>query len=913
MTHSREGKTPKRLLILGKAGIGKSTLCQYIAHQWSEGKLWKEKFEAVFWVPLRKLRNVHSAETAASFLFRLCCPIDELFTKDVTVYLKKNSERILLVLDGLDEIALTQDGQQKKIFDELLQFPYWIVTSRPHAAGEVQADDIVENMGYASKTIDLYIHKSCQDKAGAVSRYLRENPILFEFCHIPINLELICAILKQSKGDLFKINSMTSLYESFTSTLIEKRPFLEKIGAFAKDPGRDQLDQVFELLETIAWTKMQEKELVFSLNITHELEQNFSYICRSGFLQGMQDSYSFLHLTFQEFFAARYLVRLLKNAPSEAAELIRGVKFDPRYKVVMWFTAGLLQKAGGGWPIDAFFQVLDSPKDSIGLYETLLKVRCLEECAWNVGRQMFKGYTKEIQAWLGQVKGWWEPLGKYLLEAFEISPQGVKLLFIPQMIATLKNGDRDAKRIAAEALGYIGHIDPDNAIPLLLKAIERKDHLIRGDAVEALGRLGQVDPKKYIPTLLRFCEDKEEFVRAAAAKALGHIGHADFQAVIPALLKMALCEDFTMTYSGPRAAINAFGQLGRIDPQAVTLALLRIALRKQSWTKLYGMWDDLGKDAAKILGQVSQVDPDSVILSLLQHLHDGDNEERFAAAQVLGQVGHMDPQTVIPELIQALEDKDVMVIMGVAEALSELGHLAPQIVIPALIQQVRNVNYVGAISSIAKALGKVGHADPQAVIPVLIPFLTWENYMIKSAVAEALGEVGYADPQTVIPALFQALEDKRLFEGSGESRAAVAEALGRIGHAAPQLIIPALLSALKNQEESWMRRSAAKALGEIGQADPQAVIFSLLQALEDKEDNVKAAAADALGKVGYAAPQIVIPALQKVCQGSFFTFTCYSVTMTAHKALSKFNLAPYLKSYPNTIEYSDSILAGSFD
>jgi DNA replication protein DnaC len=86
---TRDGKTPKKLLILGRAGIGKSTLCQYIANQWAEEKLWNGKFDAVFWVPLRKLQNVHSAETAASVLFRLCCQESSLFTRDIREYLKQ--------------------------------------------------------------------------------------------------------------------------------------------------------------------------------------------------------------------------------------------------------------------------------------------------------------------------------------------------------------------------------------------------------------------------------------------------------------------------------------------------------------------------------------------------------------------------------------------------------------------------------------------------------------------------------------------------------------------------------------------------------------------------------------------------------------------------------------------------------
>src|SRR5262249_906469 len=57
-----EGKAVKRLLLLGRAGVGKSTLCQFIAHSWASGKLWNSQFEAVIWVPLRAIRNFNGGD-----------------------------------------------------------------------------------------------------------------------------------------------------------------------------------------------------------------------------------------------------------------------------------------------------------------------------------------------------------------------------------------------------------------------------------------------------------------------------------------------------------------------------------------------------------------------------------------------------------------------------------------------------------------------------------------------------------------------------------------------------------------------------------------------------------------------------------------------------------------------------------
>ncbi|CAF5213414.1 unnamed protein product, partial [Rotaria magnacalcarata] len=54
----------KQVLVIGRAGIGKSIFCRYVAYQWAEGKLWSH-YELVILITLNSLTH-ESHPTSAS-------------------------------------------------------------------------------------------------------------------------------------------------------------------------------------------------------------------------------------------------------------------------------------------------------------------------------------------------------------------------------------------------------------------------------------------------------------------------------------------------------------------------------------------------------------------------------------------------------------------------------------------------------------------------------------------------------------------------------------------------------------------------------------------------------------------------------------------------------------------------------
>lgn len=820
----------KHLLVVGRAGIGKSTLCQYIAYQWAEGKLTKNQFDAVFWVPLRKLNNVHSAENAFSFLFRLCCQehSQELYPKDLADYIQEHKDRILFILDGLDEVVLEESSLQKKILGDLLKYPHWIVTTRPHAASSICADATIENVGFAAKTIDTYIQKSFQNNAEAIIQKIHQNPMIFGLCHIPIQLELVCAVLQKSKGDASIIHSMTSLYEELTLTL--QRRFLEKLGKESAwdwqplDMEKDsEFCHMFQLLELIAWQGMQGHDLSFSFKrgVMNKIycesypsseatkrEPLFKNLCNSGFLQSSGDSprfldkeYSFLHLTLQEFFAARYLFRLLQTNTNAAALCIQKIKFNPRYKVVLWFIAGLLKNEGGKYPyLNTFFDILDG---SNGLYEILLKVRCLEECGWKRESKKLKYHEQEIQFWSKKMdfRKNFDPITEYLVETFAISPERADLLF-PVFRSALLSEVEIVKVNALNALVKLGHCTVQ-MIYILVDALKVKTEWFYGNLTsEPLGRLGRIYPQIVVPLLAEIINSQDFETKVKALLALGYIGKTHPGWVLP-YLDEAIQD---MQVEIRREAARAFCIMG-CNAHTAQHVLIN-DLKDDS--------SSVRKDAINILGRFRGVNITLVLPELIKALRDAVPGVRNAASNALGEIGQDDLEFVVHELEIAF-DNDVW------------------------IREDAMITF-----------GLLGKINPHLVFSVLIKALGCDGPLVKETAVKILGFLGGVNIPLILPVLIKALKDKK-----EEVRIAAANAIGKLGETALDFVFLELSKAFDN--DVWIRKEAIIVFELLGNINLKFVQPVLIRALKDNAFVVRHAAANTLFNLVGAVPKECIP------------------------------------------------------
>ena len=213
----------RRILIRGRAGVGKTTLCKKMVYdfiqQTSLHDLWTQWFDRLLWVPLRNLQRRPGQGYNLSLLFR-----DEYFRHhlgkdgltrdDLAAELSRkvddsNSERTLFVLDGLDEVSqlLASSNEMSDFLKMLLNKPNVIVTSRPNASlPAIRAFDLeLETIGFYPDQVREYIDKSFVDpdtkttdlnKLKSFQSFLQNHQLIQDLVRIPILLDALCYSLR---------------------------------------------------------------------------------------------------------------------------------------------------------------------------------------------------------------------------------------------------------------------------------------------------------------------------------------------------------------------------------------------------------------------------------------------------------------------------------------------------------------------------------------------------------------------------------------------------------------------------------------------------------------------------------------------------------------------------------------------
>ena len=311
---------PKRILVYGRPGIGKSTFTQKIAVDWTRGK--KEILKKFDVLLLIKLRDVCDSQDFRTMLetAELLSADDPMAVDNLDKYVRENQDKVLLVLDGYDEYHGGKSSPVNQIWrGRVLRGCCVVITTRRVKEEELSKQSHVqlELNGFDSEEqVKEFASKFLSDQKDVeeLVKYLRKHN-LWDMAKIPLLLLMLCLVWKE-KGRKGLLTSRADLYSRFMQTLLYHLDSKESEEEFQSiDEYTEELSRLGEL----AFYALLENCLYFSFSKLLD-DDVFKKFIDTGFLQTSKLSSSipekivyFLHKSVQEFVAAKFIVQELKN------------------------------------------------------------------------------------------------------------------------------------------------------------------------------------------------------------------------------------------------------------------------------------------------------------------------------------------------------------------------------------------------------------------------------------------------------------------------------------------------------------------------------------------------------------------------------------------------------------------------
>ena len=348
---------PRKVLIEGDPGMGKTTYSQKLAYDWANKQNeWDASFPEIEVLLLLRCNDIKSSIWEAIDEQILSEDIDEKAKETLFKYIKENQSKVLPLLDGLDEA----DPRERDIYISLLTCKllpdcHVVITSRHEVGKKVSryCDNLWEIVGFTKEDSKSFIRKYFQGKDRLAEKYInyhvdhwyadppdRNLRGLSDLAKNPLNLTLLCSIFEDSQ-EVYSESSKTRLYIEIV--LLVLRRYEEKNGL---ESNNDQdLISVYreklKLLGRFALDSLHKGKSYF------EKEKDIDNFGFFSFQQGGTKSKPctrcvFSHKSFQEFFAGFYLAFQVIDGQIDFAHVLTDERYLKELKEVFLFMTGII-------------------------------------------------------------------------------------------------------------------------------------------------------------------------------------------------------------------------------------------------------------------------------------------------------------------------------------------------------------------------------------------------------------------------------------------------------------------------------------------------------------------------------------------------------------------------------------------
>ncbi|EPE07012.1 peptidase c14 [Ophiostoma piceae UAMH 11346] len=922
--HDGQERQPSRILIRGRAGMGKTTLCKMIVSEFTYGEKWqkwRDLYDRVLWVPLRNLKQGERRSMAHLFRHEYFFDLhDKTLAGALCQALCQTLEdgedcRTLFLLDGLDEVSQDLNGDMLRFLKVLLNQPHVIITSRPHANIPFGVDPMhleLETIGFSPEQVKAYVEMafitSDSERPAKILSYLRGHQLVQELVRIPIQLDALC--YTWDSFDQSAPETMTSIYKAIETSLwkkdvlrLEKKHDEQPLTPFhIVNADMDNLDCLLKaeicFLEGLAFTGLQHDIIDFKPQHWRAVSKQFKgpastvlpdktlpqlSFLRTSDPSSKERNYHFIHLTFQEYFAARYFARqwrekqLLICAPLDKAEsngvepveFLQKHKYNTRYDIFWRFVSGSLK----GQASEDFFKAIEAkPRDCLGPAHQRLIMHCLSDASPEMALR--QGLETQLSRWLlfecnitsnSHLAASVECPEPALAAALRSGPEAVTIALlrslqqrpvIPSSVLNLAPSWLEINSsiyIKLEVLCALKrqHYTMSSEINCMVTALlEDKDRAVRHAAVKALQNQTPLAPETLQAITARL-KDKDWPVREAAVKAL-----QNQTPLAPETLQAITARLEDENSSVRQAVVEALSQ----TPLALeTLQAITARLKDENSNVRYTVIKALQRHTPFL----------KTLQAITARLEDENDSVKCMAIEALSQT------PLAPETLQAitarLEDENDSVRYAAVKALQRYAPLAPE-TLQAITARLENENSNVRCTAI-EVLRRHTPFSLQT-LRAITARLEDEDETVRYAAVEALQRHTPLAPET-LQAITARLEDE-----NDSVKCLAIEALSQTP-LAPETL-QAITARLEDENDS-VREAAVKALQNQTPLSPE-TLQAITARLEDENNSVKCTAIGALSQTPLAPETLQAIMVRLVDENS-------SVRYTVIEALSQTPLA----------------------
>ena len=319
-TANKKGVIPKRILVQGQTGIGKSTFVKKLLVDWievnegngDEQAAVLKNFELVVAVNLKEVSKCQSLVDVIR-KSNVFAKEDKYMTEGLVDYISNNQEKVLLIFDGYDEYRCGCNSEIYEIFNgKSLRNCRVLITTRISKADELRGrEDLhAEITGFSEVDREEFMQGFLDsEEVSNLQDHLKRRK-LDELAKVPLLLLFFCTLWKRGQSKHFP-KTKTSLYMAIVQFILDHSqsnqspPKYDEVASFKEilsEIGKVALqgllkdDHLFEYSQLSDSVRCDESVFIGLLQIT-----DYTEALRPTRMV------SFIHKSIQEFLAAWYI------------------------------------------------------------------------------------------------------------------------------------------------------------------------------------------------------------------------------------------------------------------------------------------------------------------------------------------------------------------------------------------------------------------------------------------------------------------------------------------------------------------------------------------------------------------------------------------------------------------------------